>query len=331
MHHRVVKKSSQQITPCFSHSHFRAINHGRGIKTPVSAETGRPSCSCHRSLLPLCRVIPTQSFGDSYFTAPCIVLLRLMFSASPFQLNCRHSKCGRRSAQLGDFSVGARFSTSVLKPRRLAREQRDLSLLSHLGRKLSTVDFLREVRSSVNQYSKYRVTSVSWVKALGSYMSHEFVQFVIEDAGTGHRRRLITDRQETGDWVIIPESDVQSASGTLWPKLSPYKDRHHLPLPLVSRRLKHCSSRPGLLDIAQLLVKITNHAPSYNPIREHCWWYAEVVFETLHTQYPSGTLKEWPWAKYRYAFVLCNSWIRRRTLAAHALDFERQCMEKLLY
>ena len=184
--------------------------------------------------------------------------------------------------------------------------------------------------ASQDKYGSYRVVSVSWVKALASHMSHEFIQIVTEDTVTGRRLRLITDRQETGDWVITTELGIEVASRSAWPDLSPYKDRHNLPLPLVSLSLVESATRPSLLDMAKLIAKISKAAPTYNPIREHCWWYCEAVFEAVRSRYDAD-LCEWPWAKYRYSFVLCNSWVRRRTLAAHANAFEKMCMEETVY
>ncbi|RMZ85669.1 hypothetical protein DV737_g676, partial [Chaetothyriales sp. CBS 132003] len=232
----------------------------------------------------------------------------------------------------GGLTASERFSEHVLKPRRLAREQRTPNPFSHLNRKVSTSAFFEEVTASPDTYGAYQVTSVSWVKALASHMSHEFVQFVIENKTTGHRMRLITDRQETGDWVITTESGgVEAAAKFSWSALSPYKDRHNLPLPLVSLRLNDANARPSLVEMAKLIVEISQTAPVYNPLREHCWWFSEALFEAVWKRYNVRDIQEWPWAKYRYSFVLCNSWVKRTTLAAEAEEFEKRCMNEMVY
>ncbi|RMZ77633.1 hypothetical protein DV738_g4324, partial [Chaetothyriales sp. CBS 135597] len=278
-------------------------------------------------------LIPRQTFGNSWFSAPGVVLLRLFFQASSFQFDCQHSKHsatrGRRTA--GELTASERFSQHVLKPRRLAREQRTPSLFSHLKRKVSTSAFFEEVMASPHKYGAYQVTSVSWVKALASHMSHEFIQFVIESKDTGHRMRLITDRQETGDWVITTESGIETADKFSWSTLSPYKDRHNLPLPLVSLRLNDAKERPSLAEMAGLILDISKMAPVYNPLREHCWWYSEAIFEAVRKRYSVRDIQEWPWAKYRYSFVLCNRWVKRKTLAAEAEAFEKMCMSEMIY
>ncbi|ETN41941.1 uncharacterized protein HMPREF1541_03880 [Cyphellophora europaea CBS 101466] len=175
-------------------------------------------------------------------------------------------------------------------------------------------------------------------------MSHEFVQFVAEDTVTGERRRLIADRQETGDWVSItpnPNDPIEMSttfaglgSGS-WSKSTPYKDRHTLPLPLVSLVFQHSNSetdpRPTLRSIAELIADVSSRCQEYNPLREHCWWFSEAVIEGAQERYETGVLKEWDWAKYRYSFVVCNKWIRRKVLEKAARLFEEQCLEEFAY
>ncbi|RMZ89457.1 hypothetical protein DV736_g3324, partial [Chaetothyriales sp. CBS 134916] len=302
VHHKPTKLfSNRKETRRSSHTNLTFPDRTQGVSTPEKGHS-------------------TQTFGNSWFSAPGVVLLRLFFQASSFQLDCRHSKhVAIRSRRIaGELTASERFSEHVLKPRRLAREQRTLSPFSHLNRKVSTSAFFEEVTASPDKYGAYQVTSVSWVKALASHMSHEFIQFVIENKATGHRMRLITDRQETGDWVITTGSGIEAAAKFSWSALSPYKDRHNLPLPLVSLRLNDANARPSLIEIAKLIIEISHTAPVYNPLREHCWWYSEALFEAVRKRYSAHNIQEWPWAKYRYSFVLCNSWVKRKTLAAEA-------------
>jgi hypothetical protein len=195
----------------------------------------------------------------------------------------------------------------------LKKESAIENAFAHLGYRVSASEFLNEV-TTVAKYNSWRVVSVTWVKALASHMSHEFIQFIAEDTETGERTRLIADRQETGDWVSITPnpSDPMEMSTTfkglgsgLWSKSTPYKDRHTLPLPLVSVNFdgpsSELDSRPTLKSMAELVVEISSRCNEYNPLREHCWWFSEAVINEIRTRYPSSSLEEWDWHQYRYS------------------------------
>lgn len=201
---------------------------------------------------------------------------------------------------------------------------------SHLPERLSTIDFLEEVRLS-NRYIHHRVVSTTWVKALASHMSHEFLQFVVEDTRSGRRERLLSDRQETGDWVMIPEPTTSTSSKIPWQQMTPYKRRHTLPLPLVSVTFDNPVSRPNLLAMAELLADTTNQCPEYNALREMCWWFAEAVIDSARERFDDTSVKEWRWAKFRYSFIVCNNWVRRRTLEQDAGEFETKCARDMVF
>ena len=318
-------------------------------KSPANIERrGRSSikpertCQCQnsmlRSLLPLCRVIPLQTLGSSFYTTPVIALLRTLFPASPYSLNCAHAKPAASLSQVAqhnpelqrtkdgkqgdspEWNITAFNSTS----------DSDLCAFSHLPERLSTQEFRNEIHASID-YGRYRVVPISWVKALASHMSHEFLQFVVEDPHTSRRDRLLSDRQETGDWVLIPPAKVSSSLGVPWQELSPYKYRHAIPLPLVSLTFDAAASRPALRAVADVLEETTERCPEYGAMREMCWWYAEAVMDTARLRFDDARVEEWAWAraKYRYSFVLCNDWVRRR-LEEDASQFEALCAEPWL-
>ena len=152
-------------------------------------------------------------------------------------------------------------------------------------------------------------------------MSREFIQFIIEDAESGTRNRVVVDRHENGDWVIV---------GWDWTSGKSLSDRHSLPLPLVSSTYEDVQSRPNVSSVAKVLADVTARRPSYNIMKETCWWYAEAVFEAAHAKF-GGTLKEWKWARFRYLFVVRTNVLRRETLASQAEEFEKQNMEEMSY
>jgi hypothetical protein len=209
-------------------------------------------------------------------------------------------------------------------------EEKGLGLFASLPERLSTINFLERINDS-SEYANQRVISVTWVKALASHMSHEFLQFVVEDVSTGRRGRLLSDRQETGDWILVPEPGESTSSKPSWRELSAQKRRHSLPLPLVSVMFEEPRARPTLLAMAKLLVETTNRCPEYNPLREMCWWYAEAVIDSAQMAFQGTRTREWRWAKYRYSFVLCNNWIKRKTLEKDAEEFEQYCSREFVY
>jgi hypothetical protein len=289
--------------------------------------------------------VPLQRFGGSILPMPLMVLMRLILPATSLKLECAYTeKSWRKAESKGRGSgVGALFSSSVLKPRRLERESSMENAFAHLGYRVSTTEFLTEVASE-KRYAGWRVVSVTWVKALASHMSHEFIQFIAEDTATGTRARLIADRQETGDWVSItpnPMAPVEMSStfeglgSRPWAKSTPYKDRHTLPLPLVSlvfERGEGCvDTRPRLHAVAELIAGISLQCEEYNPLKEHCWWFSEAVIDAIRENFAHARLEEWAWARYRYSFVICNKWIRRQILENAARMFESQCLENFAY
>ena len=230
---------------------------------------------------------------------------------------------------------------------------------------------------------------MTWVKALASPLSHEYIQFILLDPLNGSRCRLITDRQEDGDWVHIvggPGWDASAIYSSPFPPQPPpppptsfphlnhhqpaandVKDgnenasydafgHHTLPLPLLSLTFAPKAGRPTtLLDFAAIPAQVTAREPRYRLIREHCWWYAEAVFDAArmlgrqHQNSPfrsptpatpttiresSPHLKEWDYAGYRYSFVVrLHTWkpLRRELLVKCARDFRARYMDDFTF
>jgi hypothetical protein len=147
--------------------------------------------------------------------------------------------------------------------------------------------------SSPPDYQHYEVISLTWGKALTSDLSHEFVQFIVEDTRTGSRTRCFSERldRDDPDRIIVGRdySTAYNPSGQI-----------NLPMPLKS--LIFHKKRPSILHLARLLSAITARAPSYNIITM-CWWYAESVFESAKAAF-GGELKKWPFASFAYTMVI---------------------------
>jgi hypothetical protein len=214
---------------------------------------------------------------------------------------------------------------------------------AHMDWRVPIAAFLDDSsRGNKVDYARWKVKSITWVKALASHMSHEFVQFVVQNVETGESRRLIADRQETGDWISImsnPNGPIEMsdmftglAEGTPASEgqTTPYTDRHMLPLPLVSVVFSSVRQAPDLMRMAALLSNVSSRRKDYNPLREHCWWFSEnVILEAAAL--PTAQLMEWPWSRWRYSFVIVNKWVRRHRLELAAKQFEQHCLREFEY
>lgn len=199
--------------------------------------------------------------------------------------------------------------------------EQDLPLLLRNNRRFSTKDWLANILEQPEAFKHLKVTSITWIKALASPFSHEFLQFIVEDSITGKRTRVAAGREETGDWVLV---------GWNWASGDTPSDHYNLPLPLLSVTFNDPQHRPDMQSLAHVLAGITERQPAYKFRREMCWWYAERVLEVMHEQF-GGKVKEWEWARYRYSFIVKTSFIRRKVLTAHAESFKKQLADGMAF
>ncbi|KAJ4514819.1 hypothetical protein HRR83_003269 [Exophiala dermatitidis] len=189
--------------------------------------------------------------------------------------------------------------------------------------KLSTSSWLEAIQAQPDQYRNCRIQSISWIKALASPFSHEFIQFIVEDSVSGERTRVVAGREDSGDWVYV---------GWNWQSGQVPNDHYILPLPLLTLTFG-CETGgrlPDVRSLAKVLASTTERQPYYTFHREMCWWYAETVFDGMFSKY-GGSVKEWEWAKYRYSFIVKTSLLRRRVLTEHAERFKSELMEGMEY
>lgn len=261
-------------------------------------------------------LFPRHRFGTSLFNTPLLLVLRLFYQAASFDvtlppLGSGHEQPSPAQRLSSDTSLTSK-PPSI--PERIETRDNDISdLFAGPYEKIPTTDWYNMLAASPSTYEHCRIVSITWVKALASPLSHEFVQFIVEDASTGLRSRIIADRQETGDWVFV---------GWDWASNKDISDRHSLPLPLLSLTYDNPSSRPDLVSFAKVLADVTKRHP-YRVMREMCWWYAETVLEMAHINY-GGRLEQWKYAKLRYSLVVWTNILRREALASQAEEFRKR-------
>ena len=228
---------------------------------------------------------------------------------------------GRHERDVAQFTSHKVFIPTLVVPAPMPYPRTAHSVLSPLSRysKLSTTAFLSFLTSSPSLYTNHRLVSLTWTKALGSPLSHESIQFVVEDTQTGIRSRLVTDRHvDGGDSVVV---------GFDWTSCCEPSQHHALPLPLLSLTFEDA---PNIAEFAKVLVDITNRKPEYSLLREMCWWYAEAIFEVTHSKY-GGKIKTWDFAHLRYSFVVRTNVIKREKLVRHAEEFRRLNVTEMEY
>ncbi|KAK5050899.1 hypothetical protein LTR84_003458 [Exophiala bonariae] len=248
-----------------------------------------------------------------------LLILRLFYQASSFDKGENRSWGDLNiKPPLGNSSISRIHHGSYMKSFRQSLEPSPNFFAAY--ERLSTTDWRDKALSHSEQFSTYRVISMTWVKALASPFSHEFIQFIVEHPTTYERTRVAVGREETGDWVI---------SGWNWASGDPPSHHYTLPLPLLSL-IFHKSNRPDIGSISHLLAKVTEKKPQYNLIREMCWWYAETIFEEMNSRY-GGSLKEWEWSEYRYSFIVKTAILKRKVLTEHAEAFRVQIANEMQY
>ena len=264
--------------------------------------------------------LPRHSFATSRFNTLVLLFLRLFYQASPFQTSSIVANSVDRlpSQRLVDDNnlVPAVGQTEALPLREKATPSNFLTTYA----RISTKDWLSAVMSSHQASSQFQVVSLTWVKALASPLSHEYIQAVIEDVQTQKRIRIAVGREDSGDWVVC---------GWNWKSGLVPSHHHSLPLPLLSLRFPPGSPKiPKLVALSDILATVTDQCPRYNLNREMCWWYSEQVFQRLYSHY-GGEVKEWQWSKYRYSFIVKTNVIRRDVLTEHAQEFRRQIINEM--
>lgn len=278
------------------------------IRSPASNSkvTGQP----RKSTAFISLILPFDRFSNSIFGVPVLLLFRLFYQASPYEL----SGVDLSAAPCLESNIRAQIQPSKPEP------QDVLALLDKFA-KHEAQQFYLEAKSVNATHSDWRVLSVTWVKALASSLSHEYLQFIIEDVRSGQRRRLVADRSDQGDLVIV---------GWNWASDAYASHHHKLPLPLLTLSYEATEYKPALLDVAASLAQISRQRP-YNIMREMCWWYAETVFGAIHAAFPEGVVQQWPFGHLRYSFIVHTEWVQRKGLVAQAEKFRKQNMTSMRY
>ncbi|OAP62174.1 hypothetical protein AYL99_04377 [Fonsecaea erecta] len=259
-------------------------------------------------------------FGSSRFNTVFLLLFRLFYHASSFEV--AHSGYAKRLyLPLLQETTAKPFEELGSEKPLVVPANPGLPVLFKTFKRFSSKGWLEALLQDPAEFKDLKVNSITWIKALASPFSHEFIQFIVEDSGSGQRTRIAAGREETGDWVLV---------GWNWASGATPSDHYNLPLPLLTITFDDVNKRPDLRALAHVLSATTEKHPAYKFRREMCWWYAETVLEVMHEQF-GGKVKEWEWSRYRYSFIVKTSFIRRRVLTRHAELFKRQLAEEMSY
>ena len=150
------------------------------------------------------------------------------------------------------------------------------------------VDYLNK---HVDVYKNCDVICISHVKNLESAFLHEYLHVVIRDAAGARWRRLLAERQNDKDQVIIglwPWTPLGTLTKGLGGGAVAADDGL---LPLIMRNITIKSGLP-LSKVASVLVEVNKQAPKYNVVTKNCFWYAASVFKLLEGY---GQVYNWCW------------------------------------
>ncbi|KAF3040227.1 hypothetical protein E8E11_007542 [Didymella keratinophila] len=186
----------------------------------------------------------------------------------------------------------------------------------------STTRWAQILAASPSTYEHCRVVSLTWAKALASPLSHEFVQFIVEDERNGTRTRVFSDRidKDEPDRVIL---------GRDWSSANNPSDQKDMPMPLYS--VTFDGNRPRVADFAALLAAVTARAPAYHLYNTMCWWYAKSVFDSAVARY-GGQHRQWTFSRYAYTMVIWDYTVTPKyQMEDEARAFKKQNIEGMSY
>lgn len=286
------------------------VSQDEAVESGTSVNHAKPSLQDMKTYLR--HYLPFDNFSSSLYSVPMLLFFRLFYPAAPYSIKCALQEL--ESGLTQNSMPGFHQTGNGLGSKMPASE--------FLGTyaKLDVCAFSERLNVYSELANTYRISAMTWVKALASPLSHEFLQIIIEHTNTGQRYRLVTERTDVGDTVMV---------GWDWSSHE-YASHHHiLPLPLLSVSFED-GAGPSLSQLSTILID-TSKVQSYNLLREMCWWYAEKVFTRVAQEKPGIRIKQWPYASLRYSFVVQNEWIKRQALVREAQKFRAMTRNQILY
>ena len=298
-------------------------------------------------------VLPRSRFGSSIFTTPLLLFFRLFYQAASFDndtaplATSAPRRTIRRLYRKASAALSKSKSAGTIESLDIFKPNGSFDLAS----KTSTDVWHSLLQSEEHPISpNSTLQSMTWVKSLSAPLSHEYLQFVIVCSESGKRYRLVTERDTDGDWAYFIASSEACETSQLSGKITQlrqYDYQHDLPLPLLSvswSQLLH-RQRPTAAQLAVVLEQTSKHNPRYNVTREHCWWYAEAVFEQMfesssnklpsvgqsesaRTEHGQPCLQHWPAGAYRYSYVVLGKRVMRRELLIEQARSFRKAMDQ---
>jgi hypothetical protein len=270
-------------------------------------------------------VVPRNRYGNSIFSTPVLLFFRLFFQATGIQ---RTLKVARKSRAV-NLGAGALWFLPIIKSSRETRTQEPCVDDIDLSDKFRPHSWLSALKKDILPISSTaRVHSISWIKSLSAPLSHEYIQFVALCPRSERTFRIIAERDANGDSVFVLASKANTPNSNI-KQVREHDEQHDLPLPLISLCWSHLplDSWPTVLELARVLHNVGHRRPKYNIMREHCWWFAEAVIDEM-LAHRDVLVKEWPWASYRYSYIVLGKKILRRDVLLQAAREFREAMDK---
>lgn len=155
-------------------------------------------------------------------------------------------------------------------------------------------------------YKNCVVKSITHVKDVHNTWYHEYLQILIEQTSTGARTRIIAERQQAQDQIIIGRWKwaakslaslgciSSSSSGN---SLGDTASGVDLPLPLYTIYLQDNSL--GVLDLANVLAGTTKEHRNYDFASYNCYWFAEASYWAVQKKW-KYVEKTWQYSHLRH-------------------------------
>lgn len=159
------------------------------------------------------------------------------------------------------------------------------------------VNFLDYLSQNPDPYNDCDVISVTHAKNLDSRVKHEYLHLIIRHRTTNRWRRLLAERQNTQDQVIIgfwPWVDQGGSASSSGPVALGDLE---VPNPLLMRNLRF--EPLNLQSVAKVLLEVHRQKPDYNFFFANCYWYSDAVFQIFKGMARGTQYTKWSWLSFK--------------------------------
>ena len=154
------------------------------------------------------------------------------------------------------------------------------------------------VRSSllmeISQEEPCRILSLEYRKCT-TQKAHEFLVVKILHVVSSHTTLIMLDRSPQNDNSSKTTSSLVSAFDQVclagWKRTTCIVQEFEPCSLLASMTFEDSLQSPTLFQLAVLLLVIHKQAPNYNPVRDQCYWFANIIWSFMSSGKYGGKMK----------------------------------------